>query len=212
MNQFNYIVIEGVIGAGKTALSNIIGSKYGGQMVLEEFEDNPFLPKFYNDRVRYAFQTQLAFLASRFQQKQRLNNFDLFHDMIVSDYLFEKDRLFARINLSHDEMALYDKIYNIMIEKTARPDLVVYLQSSVDRLMVNIEKRGRSYEKNITRQYLEELNNAYNHFFYHYTRAPLIIINSSELDFVNNAEHFEFIEENIFHREIRHAVTHINPG
>lgn len=212
MNQFNYIVIEGVIGAGKTALSNIIGSKYGGQMVLEEFEDNPFLPKFYNDRVRYAFQTQLAFLASRFQQKQRLNNFDLFHDMIVSDYLFEKDRLFARINLSQDEMALYDKIYNIMIEKTARPDLVVYLQSSVDRLMVNIEKRGRSYEKNITRQYLEELNNAYNHFFYHYSRAPLLIINSSELDFVNNASHFEFIEENIFHREIRHAVTHINPG
>lgn len=212
MNQFNYIVIEGVIGAGKTALSNIIGSKYGGQMVLEEFEDNPFLPKFYNDRVRYAFQTQLAFLASRFQQKQRLNNFDLFHDMIVSDYLFEKDRLFARINLSQDEMALYDKIYNIMIEKTARPDLVIYLQSSVDRLMVNIEKRGRSYERNITRQYLEELNNAYNHFFYHYTRAPLLIINSSELDFVNNAEHFRFIEENIFHREIRHAVTHINPG
>lgn len=212
MNYFNYIVIEGVIGAGKTALATMISERHNGRLVLEEFEDNPFLPKFYQDRVHYAFQTQLAFLASRFQQKQRLSNFDLFQQMLVSDYLFEKDRIFARINLSTDEMALYDKIYNIMIEKTAKPDLVIYLQSSVDRLMHNIDKRGRSYEKHITRQYLEELNEAYNRFFYHYDRSPLLIINTSEIDFVNNASDYEFIEENIFQKEIRNAVTHINPG
>lgn len=212
MNQFKHLVIEGVIGAGKTSLASLIAEKTGAKLVLEEFEENPFLPKFYQDRVRYAFQTQLAFLASRFQQKQAMSNLDLFQEQVISDYLFEKDRIFARINLSSDELALYDKIYNIMVEKTPVPDLVIYLQSSVERLLSNIERRGRPYERNISRSYLEEINDSYNHFFYHYARAPLLIINVSELDFVSKAEDFAFIWEHIFQREIRNSITHIHPG
>lgn len=208
-NSFEFIAIEGVIGAGKTTLAKLISERNEARLVLEQFEENPFLPKFYEDRERYAFQTQLAFLASRFKQQQKMTSRELFDDFVISDYMFEKDRIFARLNLDDDELALYDSIFGIMAGISAKPDLVIYLQSSVDRLMSNIEKRGRDYEKNITEDYLKELSDAYNQFFYHYNKSPLIIINATEIDFVHNPDHLSYLEEQIFHQPIR-SNTHIH--
>jgi deoxyguanosine kinase len=208
-NQFDFIAIEGVIGAGKTTLATLIAERKGARAVLEQFEENPFLPKFYQNRKRYAFQTQLAFLASRFKQQEKMISRDLFDRFIISDYIFEKDRIFARLNLDDDEMSLYDTIYSIMTGISAKPDLIIYLQSTVERLMENIVNRGRDYERHITPDYLKELSDAYNQFFYHYTKAPLIIINSSNIDFVNNPEHLAYIEEQIFEQPIR-SNTHIH--
>ncbi len=212
MNQYDFIAIEGVIGAGKTSLAHLLAERRKARLVLEEFEENPFLPSFYKDPERYAFQTQLAFLSSRFRQQQNLKSKDLFHDLVISDYLFEKDRIFARLNLSGDELSLYDSIYNIMSSISARPSLVVYIQSSVDRLMQNIHARGRSYEQEISKSYLEELTNAYNHFFHHYTKSPLIILNATEVDFVNNQEQFDYIEDQIFEQPLRSNQVHLKPS
>lgn len=202
-NQFEFIAIEGVIGAGKTTLASMLAKKYQARLVLEQFEENPFLERFYEDRQRFAFQTQLSFLASRFKQQQQLLSKDLFHPMIISDYIFEKDRIFARLNLDEDELGLYDSIFSIMTGVSAKPDLVIYLQSSVERLMGNIRIRGRDFERDISEEYLKELSDSYNHYFYHYTQAPLLVINTTEVDFVGNPEHFAYIEEQIFHRPIR---------
>ncbi|MFU8812354.1 MAG: deoxynucleoside kinase [Balneolaceae bacterium] len=208
-NSFNFIAIEGVIGAGKTTLAKLLSERHNARLVLEEFEENPFLPKFYEDRERYAFQTQLAFLASRFKQQQKMTNRDLFDDFIMSDYIFEKDRIFARLNLDDDEMALYDNIFGIMTGISAKPDLIIYLQSSVERLMRNIEQRGRDYERHITESYLKELGDAYNQFFYHYTKTPLMIVNATEIDFLHNPNHLSYLEEQIFDKPIR-SNTHIH--
>ncbi len=211
MNSYQYIAIEGVIGAGKTSLAELLAKRHQARIVLEEFEDNPFLPKFYENRERYAFQTQLSFLASRFQQQQRQFTRDLFQELIISDYIFDKDRIFARLNLSDDELALYDRIYGIMSGIAPKPDLLVFIQCSIDRLMENIAKRGRSYEQQISREYLEELNDAYNHFFHHYDKSPILIINASEIDFVNNKAHLDYIESTIFKEPLRGSRTYITP-
>ena len=211
MNKYDFIAIEGVIGAGKTSLARILSERYNARLVLEEFEDNPFLPQFYQDRARYAFQTQLSFLASRFHQQKNLTTMDLFSDFLISDYLFDKDRIFARLNLSDDELALYDRIYGIMSSYAAKPDLVIFIQCSVERLLSNISMRGRSYEKDISPDYLMELNDAYNHFFHHYDRSPLLIINATEIDFVNNEDHLRYIEDQIFHEPMRSTKMIINP-
>lgn len=208
-NNFDFIAIEGVIGAGKTSLARLFSQKHNARLVLEEFEENPFLPKFYEDRERYAFQTQLAFLASRFKQQQKMTNRELFDDFVISDYIFEKDRIFARLNLDDDELSLYDNIFSIMAGISAKPDLVIYLQNSVERLMQNIENRGRDYEKNITEEYLKDLSDSYNQFFYRYNKSPLIIINASEIDFVHNPDHLSYLEEQIFNQPIR-SNTHIH--
>ena len=208
-NSYDFIAIEGVIGAGKTSLASLLAERQNARLVLEEFEDNPFLPKFYEDRERYAFQTQLAFLSSRFKQQQNMMSQDLFHQLTISDYIFDKDRIFARLNLDPDEMALYDNIFSIMTGIAAQPDLIIYIQSSVERLMDNIENRGREYERHITPEYLKELNDASNHFFHHYNRAPLIILNATEVDFVNNVEHLDYIEQQIFEEPVR-TNTHIH--
>lgn len=208
-NPLDFIAVEGVIGAGKTSLATLLAERRQARLVLEEFEDNPFLPKFYEDRERYAFQTQLAFLASRFKQQQNMMAQDLFHQITISDYIFEKDRIFARLNLQEDELALYDSIFNIMTGIAVQPNLIVFIQASVDRLMENINKRGREYEQHITPDYLRDLNNAYNHFFYHFNKTPVIFINTTEIDFVNNPDHLAYIEEQIFERPI-HSNTHIH--
>lgn len=211
MNNYEFIAIEGVIGAGKTSLTRLLAERRQAKVVLEEFDDNPFLAKFYDDRDRYAFQTQLSFLASRFHQQQNSFNKDLFHDIIMSDYLFDKDRIFARINLTGDELALYDRIFHIMQLQAAKPDLVIFIQSSIERLLYNIRMRNRSYEKNIDPGYLRELNEAYNHFFHHYTRSPLIIINATEIDFVNNKAHLDYIESQIFDSPLKSSRLHLSP-
>lgn len=211
MNTYDFIAVEGVIGAGKTSLARLLSERQNAKLVLEEFEDNPFLPKFYQDRTRYAFQTQLSFLASRFNQQKNLTTKDLFSNFTVSDYLFDKDRIFARLNLSDDELALYDRIYGIMSGIAAKPDLVIFIQCSIERLLQNIHQRGREYEMDISVDYLEELNEAYNHFFYHYDRSPLLIINANEIDFVNNADHLAYIEDHIFKLPMRSDKIHIHP-
>ncbi|MCH8494720.1 MAG: deoxynucleoside kinase [Balneolales bacterium] len=211
MNTYDFIAVEGVIGAGKTSLARLLSERHNARLVLEEFENNPFLPKFYEDRARYAFQTQLAFLASRFHQQKSMTSRDLFSDFLISDYLFDKDRIFARLNLSDDELALYDRIYGIMSGIAAKPDLVIFIQCSVERLLQNINQRGRSYEKDISPDYLEELNDAYNHFFLHYDRSPLLIINASEIDFVNNESHLDYIEDHVFNQPMRSNKVLITP-
>jgi len=185
-----YMCIEGVIGAGKTSLTKLIAEELNAQMVFEQPEENPFLQDFYRDPKRFAFQTQLFFLLSRYRQQQESFQTDLFHDYTVSDYLFAKDRIFAHLNLEDRELYLYDRVASLLERDIPKPDLVVYLQSSTDRLMTNIRKRGRSYEKNISVDYIRSLNEAYNRFFFHYNDTPLLVINSTEIDFVNSREDF----------------------
>ncbi len=188
-----YIAIEGVIGVGKTTLAMLLGKKLQARIVLEEFEDNPFLERFYENPERYAFQTQMSFLTARYKQQQQLRNFDLFHDYLVSDYIFDKDRIFAYLNLQDDELRLYETIVNFMDKTITSPDLVVYLQSSPERLMENIKKRNRGIERGIKESYIRDLHDAYNYYFFRYKKTPLLIINTTELDFANSAEDFELL-------------------
>lgn len=198
--ELHYIAIEGVIGVGKTTMTHMLANRINAKLVLEEFEDNPFLEKFYEDPVHYGFQTQVSFLMSRVRQQQKLRNYDLFHDYLISDYIFDKDRIFATINLKDEELELYETIASVLEKNIIAPDLVIYLQSSVDRLMENIQQRNRMNEYKITRKYLEELTEAYNYFFFRYQRSPVLIINSTEIDFVNDHTHFEELVEQILHR------------
>ena len=201
LEKFRYIAIEGVIGAGKTTLADMLSKTIGASVILEEFEENPFLEEFYKEPKRFAFQTQIFFLLSRFRQVQELHQIDLFRQKIVSDYLFEKDRIFATLNLSDKEMKLYDGIARVMEKEISAPDLVIYLQASTDRLMSNIRKRGRSYEKNMDINYIDALNDMYNKFFFHYTKAPLLVINTNELDYQHSEQDYQDILVEINHHE-----------
>lgn len=189
--KLQYLAIEGVIGAGKTSLARMIAAKFSGKLVLEPIDDNPFLKDFYSNPEKTAFPTQLFFLLSRHRQQLDLPQGDLFHDLVVADYLFAKDRIFASINLQDREFAIYDKVAAMLQQDIARPDLVIYLQSNTERLMANIRKRNRDFERPITRDYIRVLNEAYNQFFFNYFETPLLIINSTEIDFVNKSSDFE---------------------
>ncbi len=178
----SYIAIEGVIGVGKTTLAKIIAERIGAKVKLEEVEQNPFLSKFYEDMRGYAFQTQIFFLLSRYRQQIELKQVDLFSNRVVSDYIFSKDRIFAYINLTDDELMLYEKLFEVLGKDVPSPDIVIYLQASTDVLMERIRKRGRPFEQNMPRDYIETLNRAYNHFFFHYDERPLIIVNTDSLD------------------------------
>lgn len=188
MNNIYHIAIEGVIGVGKTSLAERLARKLDARLVLEEFEENPFLGSFYGDRKRYAFQTQLFFLLSRYRQFQDLKQTDLFSKLLVTDYMFQKDRLFAYLNLDENEMGLYDKIAGMMEETTSHPDLVIYLQADTDRLLYNIRKRGRDFESAINADYITALNQVYNEYFFRYKASPLLIINATDIDFVNDED------------------------
>jgi len=153
-----YIAVEGAIGAGKTSLAVKLKERLNAQLIVEQFEVNPFLEKFYNERTRYAFQTQMFFLVNRYKQQQALHQENLFSEFIVADYIFEKDKIFAYLNLSGEELNLYESVFPLLFKNLRQPDLVVYLQSSVDRLMYNIKKRSRQIERNLTRSYIEELS------------------------------------------------------
>ena len=210
INEVKYIAIEGVIGAGKTSLAKKLKERLNAELIVEQFETNPFLEKFYLDRKRFAFQTQMFFLINRFKQQQELNQENLFTDYYVCDYIFDKDRIFAYLNLSGEELKLYESIFPLLARSLRKPDLVVYLQSSVDRLMFNIKKRSRRIERNLTRNYIDELSEAYNHFFFRYKSTPLLIVNSTEIDFVNSEDDFEELFKQIF-REDRAFTEYFKP-
>lgn len=205
-----YIAVEGVIGAGKTSLSRMVSERLNARLVLEQFDENPFLERFYEDPEHYAFQTQIFFLLSRYRQQQDLFQADLFHNALVTDYIFDKDKIFAYLNLQDDELRLYETLVSSIEKNIPTPDLVVYLQSSVERLMSNIRARGRKYEENISEEYIKDLNEAYNYFFFRYKNAPLLIVNSTEIDFVNNKEDFEELYKEIL-RPNRAPVEYYNP-
>jgi deoxyadenosine/deoxycytidine kinase len=189
--DIHYIAIEGVIGAGKTSLTRLLYERLGGQLVLEKFEENPFLERFYQNPERYAFQTQLFFLLTRYKQLQALSQQELFDEFLITDYIFEKDKIFAHLNLQDDELHLYDQLAANMEKNLAKPDLVVYLQSSVDRLMQNIRLRGRDFERTMSRKYISDLNDSYNYFFFRYKTTPLLIVNATEIDFVKHEDHLD---------------------
>ncbi len=201
LEKFRYVAIEGVIGAGKTTLASMLSKTIGAKTILEEFDKNPFLEDFYDDPDRFAFQTQIFFLLSRFKQLQSVHQMDIFQQRIVSDYIFEKDRIFATLNLSDKEMKLYDGIALLMEKEISPPDLVIYLQASTSRLMSNIRSRGRAYEKNIKAEYIDALNELYNKFFFHYNKTPLLVINTDELDFVHSEQDYRDILVEINHHQ-----------
>jgi deoxyadenosine/deoxycytidine kinase len=208
--DIRYIAVEGVIGVGKTTLAQMLCDRLGARVVFEKFEENPFLEKFYKDPEHYAFQTQIFFLLSRYRQQQELFQADLFQKVTVSDYMFEKDKIFAYLNLQDDELRLYETLVSQLEKNIPAPDLVVYLQSSVERLMSNIRKRGRSIEEPISEEYIRNLNEAYNYFFFRYKAAPLLIVNATQIDFVDNRKDFEELLTQIV-RPQRSAVEYYNP-
>jgi deoxyguanosine kinase len=181
----NYIAVEGPLGVGKTSLALLLAERIHGRTILENAEDNPFLTSFYKDPKRFAFQTQLFFVLRRFQRQEEINQIDLFKRVVVSDFLFDKDRIFARLNLDDREFSLYEQVFNLLKVKSAKPDLVIFLQARTDVLKERIRKRNRDYEKPVTISYLDQINQAFNEFFFHYNETPLLVINASEIDFVN---------------------------
>lgn len=189
--KIRYIAIEGVIGAGKTSLAKKLSERLNAKLILEDFEDNPFLEKFYKDPVSYAFHTQMYFLMSRYKQLQEVKQIDMFHEYFVADYIFEKDKIFAYLNLQDDELKLYEKIVTLIEKNVVVPDLIIYLQSTHERLMKNIKHRDRDIEKEIKEDYIKDLNEGYNYFFFRYKATKVLIVNSAEIDFVHNEQDFE---------------------
>ena len=205
-----HIAIEGVIGAGKTTLAQMVAENLGGRLVLERFEENPFLPKFYEDPERYSFQTQIFFLLSRYKQQQEFFQADLFHDFVVTDYIFEKDKIFAYLTLADEELRLYETLLAAIEKNIPTPDLVVYLQCSVERLMSNIRSRGRKMEEKMSEEYIRDLNEAYNYFFFRYKASPLLIVRATDIDFVNKKDDFEELLGQVL-RPNRAPVEYYNP-
>ncbi len=188
VHHTRYIVTEGPIGVGKTSLTTLLAEELGARLILEQAEENPFLTDFYRDPARYRFQTQMFFLLSRFSQQQEMAQPDLFTRITISDYLFDKDRIFAYLNLDDNELALYEQFYKILEPKIVRPDLVIFLQADTDTLLRRIKQRGRPFEKEINLDYIAAVNEAYNQFFFRYSDTPLLVINTSDIDFVHRRE------------------------
>ncbi|NOZ62274.1 MAG: deoxynucleoside kinase [Calditrichaeota bacterium] len=191
--KLDYIAIEGVIGVGKTSLTRMLVDRFNGRGIYEIVEENPFLADFYRDAERYAFQVQMFFLLSRYRQQMEIPQRDLFHQMLIADYIFAKDKIFAYLNLEDRELFLYEKIVTLMERDIPRPDLVVYLKSTPERLMQNIKKRDRPFEREMKYEYIDSLNQAYNRFFNHYSDTRLLVVDATEMDFVAKREDFETI-------------------
>jgi len=189
-NKISVIAVEGNIGVGKTSLARMLARYLGARLVEERVEDNPFLDRFYEDMGSYCFQTQLVFLMNRYKQQITLTQKELFDELTVIDYLFARDKIFAHVNLSDDELGLYNRIAKELEAQVIRPDLVIYLQADSEVLYERIGNRGRPPERSISKGYLETLNDAFNHFFFNYTDTPLLVVNTDSMDFVNNEKHF----------------------
>jgi len=183
-----YIVVEGPIGVGKTSLAKSLASEFQARSVFENVDDNPFLPKFYEDRQTHAFQNQIFFLLSRYQQQRVLSQPELFNQNTVGDYLFAKDKIFASLTLNNEELRLYQQVYELFDARIPKPDLVVYLQARPEVLYKRMKKRDKSYERDVTLEYLKEVSQAYNQFFFHYDESPLLVVNTSEIDFVASSK------------------------
>ncbi len=194
--EYRYLVIEGNIGAGKTSLATMLAEETGSRLMLEEFNDNPFLAKFYEDPGRYAFQLELSFLAERYQQiKTELGPPDLFGQSVISDYFLAKSFIFSKHNLKDDEMKLFEKLFSIIQLQVPVPDLYVYLHVTVDKLLKNIDRRGRSYEKNIRPEYLKEVQDGYFGFFKSQRELKILVIDTTHLDFVNNNSDYQQLKK-----------------
>lgn len=200
-NSFNYIAVEGNIGAGKTSFASMISEDFNARLILERFKDNPFLPKFYKDKDRYALPLEMSFLADRYQQlSDDLAQYDLFTDFVISDYDVFKSMIFAKITLPEDEFELYQKLFNIMCKELVKPDLYIYLYQNTDRLLENIKNRGRDYEQSITQEYLVEINRSYLNFIKTQLNLNVKIIDISDMDFVNRREDYVHLLEEIWGR------------
>jgi deoxyadenosine/deoxycytidine kinase len=193
--KYSYIAIEGNIGSGKTSLAKLIAHDYNAKLIQEQFEDNSFLPKFYNDPDKYAFPLEMSFLADRFQQlKNEVTPHDLFKSFTIADYFIDKSIIFARKTLKNDEYLLYSKLFDIIISTLPKPDLIIYLYNTIDRLKQNIHRRGRVYEQKIEASYLEKIQSGYFDYFKLIKKSTVIIINTEHLDFVNNINDYTKIK------------------
>jgi deoxyguanosine kinase len=208
--HLRYVAVDGPIGVGKTTFCRILADRIGGHLVLEEADKNPFLKDFYRDRKRFALQTQFFFLLSRYAQQKELIEYDLFKKKIVADYTFEKDFLFAQSNLTEDELSLYKQVAELLKKNLPKPDLVVFLTASVEVLTARIKKRNITYERNFDAEYLTSVVDAYNHYFFHYNRTPLLVIKTDQLDFVENSTHLDEIFTQI--AEMRQGTRYFTRG
>lgn len=197
LEKYRYVVVEGPIGVGKTSLTQRLADHAGAKVLLEKPQENPFLARFYEDAARYALPTQLFFLFQRINEVRDLAQMDLFGSRTVSDYLFDKDTLFARLNLSEEEFKLYQAIYQSLAPQAPNPDLVIYLQASTNTLIERVQRRGLRYERSISDEYLMKLAKSYDEFFHHYDAAPVLVVNSDHLNFVDNEEDFALLMERI---------------
>jgi deoxyadenosine/deoxycytidine kinase len=209
-SRYRYIAIEGPIGAGKTSLARKLSTHLDAQLLLENADDNPFLPQFYEDRHRHALAAQLFFLLSRAEQVRNLEQGQLFSPITVADFILDKDPLFARINLTEPEYRLYQQLYDGLKPQSATPDLVIYLQAGPEVLLERVRKRNRSYERGMGEQYLAEVAHSYSEFFYHYDAAPLLIVNCERLNFVDREDDFLLLLERM--RDMRGSREFFNLG
>ena len=208
-----FLVIEGNIGAGKTTLAKMIADELNAKLVLEQFADNPFLPKFYSDQERYSFPLELSFLADRYYQiKKQVFNPDLFHSLLVADYFFAKSAIFAQNTLKDDEYRLFRQIFDIVFESMPKPDLYVYLHADASQLLKNIKLRGREYEQNISAEYLEKIKNGYFGFFKHINTFPILVIDINNIDFVGNSDKYQQIKEAIFKSDYKLGMNRFIMG
>jgi deoxyguanosine kinase len=204
-----YIAIEGPIGVGKSSLAKILAQKYASRLVKEEVAGNPFLERFYENPRKFAFQTQLFFLLSRYRQQRELAQGDLFEGGLVCDYILAKDKIFALINLEDDEVSLYESIYKLLVSTLPKPDLVIYLQARPEVLLSRVRKRGIAYERNISLDYLRTLSDAYNEYFFHYNETPLLVVNTSEIDFVESPRDLEHLVREV--KSVKRGTQHYIP-
>lgn len=207
-NPHRYIAVDGPIGAGKTTVAQMLANDISGNLVLEPVEKNPFLNEFYKDRRRNAFKTQLFFLLNRYQQQQELKQHDLFSEVTVCDYTFAKDLIFATINLNEDENNLYNTVYSLLDSKLPKPDIVVYLQADPEILLQRIKKRNNDYERPIGIEYIKELTNAYNEYFFHYKETPLLIVNCNDMNIVESGDDWDNLKSAIFEHRKGTALHH----
>lgn len=208
--HLRYIAVDGPIGVGKTTFSRLLADRIEGHLVLEEASANPFLKEFYRNRQRFAFQTQVFFLLSRYAQQRELLEYDLFMKRVVADYTFEKDFLFASVNLSEPELAIYRQISGLLQKNLPKPDLVVFLTASVEVLLDRIRRRDLDFERSIDADYLEQVVEAYNYHFFHYNATPLLVIKTDQLDFVENSKHLKEIFNQI--ADMRHGTRYFTTG